>query len=730
MRNPQLNPAQSEAVHHGTGPLLVIAGAGAGKTRVLTHRVAHLIATGAARPWEITAVTFTNKASREMAERVAELLGGPAEGCFVGTFHRWALEHLRRHPLEAGLKPGFAIVDRDEQRTLVTRAMRDAGLEGSGPPARQVMRTISTAVNRMLGPTEHAEASRDQWAEHVSEVWRRYAALKQTANAVDFDDMLARFLRLLRSSDALRSGVARRCRYLLVDEFQDTNAIQLELLKLAVSPEHSITAVGDEDQSIYRWRGADVGNILEFERHFPGARVVALEENYRSTASILATADGVIRNNRSRRAKTLFTSRSGGRLVRVFVADDDVAEARWVADGVESLRNTEEHTSIAVLMRTNAQTRPFEEELTRRRVPYRVVGGLRFWQRAEIRNAVAYLRLLVAPEDELAFRRVVNVPARGIGAAALDALQREAERSGEALVTAARGLPASLPPRARTALTGFFATLDELAAAAGGCSSAELVERTLAASGLVELYGGDTPEELARRENLDQLVAAMAQAEATGVDLATYLDSVALLSDSDEPTGADAVNLMTLHAAKGLEFDAVFLVGLEDGLLPHVNASDSQGVEEERRLAYVGMTRARAQLALTAARQRFLYGRRKRCQLSPFLAELPRQHCIDESTGAPPWQPSQTAEDTLEAPPQQAGRETPREKPRRRIEPTAVDGAGTPWRPGDQVRHSRFGTGSVLACRGRGPQLKLVVYFPSAGKKTLVPSIAKLEKLT
>jgi len=722
-----LNPPQREAVTHGTGPLLVLAGAGSGKTRVLTYRVAHLLGSGLAAPHEVTAVTFTNRAAGEMVERVERLLGRPPGATFVGTFHRWALGLLRAFPERLGLPKRFAILDSDDQRSLLARAVKDLELDPKAFPSREVQARISAAANRGHGPAQLAHA--DQTGPELARVWERYIALKGEAGGVDFDDMLALALELLRRDPEVRATVQQRCRFLLVDEFQDTNHLQLELLRRAVGPEKSLTAVGDEDQSIYRWRGAEVDNILSFEKAFDGARVVTLEQNYRSTEPILRAAGELIAHNRLRRGKRLFTSRGGGEPVRLYVGEDERAEARWCADRIEELADRHPLGSMAILMRTNAQTRPFEEELTRRRLPYRVVGGLRFWQRAEVKDALAYLRLLVRPGDTLAFQRVVNVPARGIGAATLDLLTAHAEATGQALPVAARELPAALSPRARLALESFFGLLDAAAARRGELGSGDLAGFLLTESGLLALYDQGSEEHLARRENLGQLVSALAEADQRGQSLEEFLDAVALLEEGDEANQSSAVGLLTLHAAKGLEFDVVFLAGLEDGLLPHASSlKDGDGLEEERRLAYVGMTRARRWLALTAARSRFLFGDRKLTRSSPFLHELPVTAYRDVSdlplTPAVPAPSGRPAHDSR--PPQ-----APTAEPRRRGRPlpaTVTDANGIPWRPGLKVRHPTFGSGLVLQCLGGGAQLKLVIFFDRVGRKTLLPTLAKLEK--
>jgi DNA helicase-2/ATP-dependent DNA helicase PcrA len=725
-----LNSAQREAVRHGEAPLLVLAGAGSGKTRVLTYRIARLLADGLAAPHQVTAVTFTNKAAREMSERVERLVGTPLAGGFVGTFHRWALDVLRRWPRPAGLPDRFGILDRDDQRALVGRVAKELGLDSREWPPRLLLARISNETNRGRGPDELEARTGDPQAETVAGVWRAYARAKRDAGVVDFDDMLRLALDAVRRDDRVRTAVRRRAGWLLVDEFQDTNLLQMTLLKEVLGPSGRITAVGDEDQSIYRWRGAELDNILSFERHFPGARVVALERNYRSTAPILEVSGALISRNTMRRGKRLYTEAEGGEVVRLYVGLDERAEARWIADRCEELRATVSYDEMAVLVRTNAQTRALEEELTRRRLPHRVVGGLRFWQRAEVKDALAYLRLVVNPDDVMAFERVVNVPARGVGAATLDALRRHGDTHGRSLPQAARSLPDDLTKRARIALEAFNSMIDEAREQRERLDPADHVGWLLERSGLLALYDGDDEERVVRRENLQQLASAVAEASERGQALEEFLDAVALLEDTDEDAAHDAVSLMTLHSAKGLEFDVVVLAGLEDGLLPHASSRDEpDGLEEERRLAYVGMTRARRWLALTAARSRFLFGQRTATRLSRFLDEIEPGSVTDVSD-TPRFE---TAAGGADVAPSGAvapsHRVTARGGDRRSIRSTVTDADGNGWRPGDRVAHRRFGTGVVLACQGRGPQLKLVVYFDRAGRKTLVPTIARLEKV-
>ncbi len=724
-----LNEPQREAVSYGTGPLLVLAGAGSGKTRVLTYRIAYLLANDRAQDTEITAVTFTNKAALEMRERVETLLGQPLRGGFVGTFHRWSLEILRRDPQAAGLPRRFVIADTDEQRQMIKRELKKLGLDPKEHPPRALLGRISGLVNRGTSQSTFAARAADSQSELLSRIWEGYEARKKAAGAVDFDDMLVLARDVLKDNAEIRSRIQTRARWLLVDEFQDTNALQMDLLSIVLSGDRNLTAVGDEDQSIYRWRGAEMDNILAFERHFPGASVVKLEENYRSTAPILATAGALIAANQRRRGKTLFTSREGGEAVRLYVGSDERAEARWVADRFQEQQSRYQLGEMAVLMRTNAQTRSFEEEFTRRHMAHRVIGGLRFWQRAEVKDALAYLRLVLRSDDTIAFERVVNVPTRGIGAATIDILRTRADRDGTTLVEAARKLPDELSPRARISLERFFQILEEAREQRAELDSGDLVGWLLEASGLLAMYDGDDDEKTARRENLQQLAAAVSEAAGRGQDLDAFLDAISLLEDQDQESTPNAVSLMTLHAAKGLEFDVVVLAGFEDGLLPHSNSRDEpESLEEERRLAYVGMTRSRRWLAMTVARTRFLFGTRLPTRPSRFLEELP-EDCYSDVSDSPLTASPSSFGAGAQTPTGRPARPRPSGRPAKKAAATVVDESGQGWRPGDRVRHGRFGTGVVLACQGTGPRLKLVVFFDRAGRKTLVPTIAKLDRL-
>jgi len=706
-----LNPEQREAVLHERGPLLVLAGAGSGKTRVITHRLARLVETGA-DPRTILAVTFTNKAAGEMRGRAASLIGGAARLAFVGTFHSWALRFLRRQAAAASLPPRFSIADSADQLTLVKEAMAELSISDQVLPPGAVRSRISQAKNALVSAQRFEQTQADFAGERIARVYVLYEKKLAAAGALDFDDLIVWSVRLLEARPDVLSGERRRARHLLIDEYQDTNTSQDALIKLLGEGADSLCAVGDEDQSIYRWRGAEIEHILRFDTDFPGARIVALERNYRSTAKILAAASTLVANNRRRRVKTLRADRGEGARVRLWRFDEDRSEAEAVARAIEE--GGRSSGDVAVLYRTNAQSRSFEEELVRRKIPYRVVGGMKFYERAEVKDALAYLRLAVRPEDDLAFRRVVNVPARGIGAATLDLLARAARESSRSLWEAS-GLPVpGLPERARTALSRFRSIVHDLRERAQTYAPSALLEHLLASTGYAALYeSSQDPEDEARRDNLRELLSSAEEFERSneeGATVAEYLDAVSLATDADAAAAAGAVpvTLSTLHAAKGLEFPAVFVVGLEEGYLPHGESSeDEDELEEERRLLYVGMTRAKDELTLTHADRRLVYGRVQLRNPSRFLEELPRE-AIEETFAAP-------------------GRRTFADDGgptifRREPEPEAA----RPLSRGKRVRHPRYGYGVILIEEGSGDETRLTVYFDRAGKKKFVARYADL----
>ncbi len=709
-----LNPEQREAVLHPKGPLLVLAGAGSGKTRVITHRIARLVETGA-DPRSIVAVTFTNKAAQEMRERVQKLIGIAVPIGFVGTFHSWSLRLLRRHAAAAGLPPRFAIADSADSLSLVKEAMSELGISEQMLPPGSVRSRISHAKNALI-TAEKFEASQFDFAgERVAKVFRAYEKKLASAGALDFDDLILRAVRLLSQRPEVQASESRRTRHLLIDEYQDTNTSQDALVKLFGAGADSLCAVGDEDQSIYRWRGAEVEHILRFDEDFPGAKIVPLERNYRSTSKILEAASKLVSHNRRRRPKTLRADRGEGSRVRLWRFDEDRSEAEVVAREIGS--GGRAPSEIAILYRTNAQSRGFEEELVRRRIAYVVVGGMKFYDRAEVKDALAYLRLAVRPEDDFAFRRVVNVPARGIGTATLDRIAAAASESGRSWWEVSGEPLPGLTDRARMALGRFRTLVSELHGRAETYSPSAMLEHLLDTSGYAALYEGSTErEDVARRENLEELVSSAREFErrnAEGATLAEYLDTVALATDADAaPVGGGAVTLSTLHAAKGLEFKDVYVVGLEEGYLPHGNSGDdAEELEEERRLLYVGMTRAEDQLTLTLAERRLVYGKIQFRSPSRFLDEMP-PGALEERLERAPSAPRFAA-------PVASNRFS-------RIEPEQESQEPAPLGRGRRVRHPRYGVGVILAQEGSGEDTRLTVYFDRAGKKKFVARYADL----
>lgn len=698
-----LNPEQKEAVLHEKGPLLVLAGAGSGKTRVITHRLARLVEAGV-DPRSILAVTFTNKAAEEMRERARKLLGGAAVLSFIGTFHAWALRLLRRYAAAAKLPPRFSIADSADQLALVKEAMVELQISDQVLPPGAVRARISHAKNALVSAQRFEETQTDFAGERIARIYLLYEKKLEAAGALDFDDLIARSVRLLRERPDILVAERRRIRHLLIDEYQDTNAAQDALVKLLGEGADSLCAVGDEDQAIYRWRGAEVEHILRFDEDFPGARIIPLETNYRSTDGILKAASAVVANNRRRREKKLRADRGQGARVRLAHFEEDRQETESVARAIaEGGRRAGD---VAVLYRTNAQSRPFEEELVRRRIPYVVVGGMKFYERAEVKDAIAYLRLSVRPEDDLAFRRVVNVPARGIGAATLDRIAAAARQTRRSWWEISGHPPAGLSDRARVALSRFRSLVEDLREKAQSYSPASLIEYLFEATGYAALYeGSEDREDEARRENLQELLNSAREFErrnAEGSTVAEYLDTVSLATDADVvAAGGGAVTLSTLHAAKGLEFPAVFIVGLEEGYLPHGESrEDAEEIEEERRLLYVGMTRARDELTLTLAGRRLVYGKVQYRSASRFVEEIPAEAL--EQLSAP-----RAARPTI-------FENVPEDVPRH------------PLVRGRRVRHPRYGYGVILAQEGSGDETRLTVYFDRAGKKKFVARYADL----
>src|SRR4051794_12453122 len=608
-----LNPQQREAVTHGEGPLLVLAGAGSGKTRVITYRIAWLIGELGVNPTNILAVTFTNKAANEMVSRVGHLVpgsGARAHGnLWIGTFHSTSLRMLRRYADRLGYTKSFAVYDTSDQLTLVRRCMRELQMNDEAFPPRSILNRISASKNELIGPAEYEKENLDFFGSRVAEVYRMYQRRLKEYDAMDFDDLIGNYVALIEKNEDIADEIHNRFQHLLIDEYQDTNRAQYMLIKALAGKGQNIVAVGDEDQSIYRFRGADINNILNFERDFPGARIIKLEQNYRSTGNILDAATGVVSNNVARKGKRLFTDSGSGDPVRVVTAGTDREEATFVIDKITSMRGTYKLTDFAVLFRTNAQSRPFEEELLRANMPYSVVGGVKFYERAEIKDILAFLRLAIRPHDTPSIERVINVPSRGIGDTTVAALDAEANTRGISLWAVIEDDLGFLPSRAAKAVREFREIIHDLQRAAAN-PPPEFLDYVLLRTGYRRMLqeSRDVQDE-SRLQNLDELLnSAREFTEAnSGATLADYLDSLTLISDLDRYESQKGVTLMTLHAAKGLEFKVVFLAGMEEGILPHSQSLEqSDDLEEERRLCYVGMTRAREQLYCLHAQQRYI----------------------------------------------------------------------------------------------------------------------------
>ena len=730
-----LNEAQREAVLTLDGPVLLLAGAGTGKTRALTTRLAHLLATGKARtPGQILAVTFTNKAAQEMRERVAELLGLPSvEGWWLGTFHAQAARILRYHAERVGLKSNFTILDADDQLRLLKQILRAADIDDKKSPARSVMAVIQRWKDRGLKPEAVSDSEAGDLANgRLLEIYRSYQERLIALNACDFGDLLLHNLTLFQADPDLLADYHRRFRYILVDEYQDTNVAQYLWLRLLAQGHKNICCVGDDDQSIYGWRGAEVGNILRFEEDFPGARVIRLERNYRSTGRILAAASGLIAHNEGRLGKTLWTEDEGGEKLRLRGLWDGEAEARFVGEAIEDLQRKEPGLSlneVAILVRAGAQTREFEERFITLGLPYRVVGGPRFYERMEIRDALAYLRLVHQPDDDLAFERIMNKPKRGLGEATLQKLHSAARATDQPLALTARQMAETdeLRPAARRALGGLMEDFARWRGFLADHSHVELAELVLEESGYTEMLMNDKSLEApGRLENLKELVAALAEFE----NLGGFLEHVSLVMENIQAEGGQLVSIMTLHAAKGLEFDSVFLPGWEEGLFPNQRSLDETGqraLEEERCLAYVGLTRARKRVIVSFAANRRLHGSWVSAIPSRFVDELPAEQIEEESDqgiygaargGGGGFGESSWGQN-LESPGFQRARERRKAAPFIDVTPQVVESLpGGSFPPGARVFHKKFGYGSVVLAEGE----KLTIAFDKAGEKRVMES--------
>jgi len=745
----ELNSGQREAATAVDGPVLILAGAGTGKTRAITYRIAHLINQGVSGN-AILAVTFTNKAAAQMKERVGDLLvrqGKAFDDPWIGTFHAFSAWLLRREAKRLGLPRDFKIYDADDQTSAVKLALEHLKIKDPGEKVRSLLERISFAKNHGQTPAQIA-AEAAKWNEPLgitaSKVYEEYEAILRKAGALDFDDLLLRAVQVLREHPDARAAWQGRFRYIHVDEYQDTNRVQYDLLRLLVTDSRNLCVVGDEDQSIYRWRGADVGNILRFDEDFPGARVVRLEENYRSTQTILDAAAGVVSNNRRRLGKKLRATRSSGDRLAFLEARDSKAEAEYVADRIRALQGQDPAVHCAVLYRTNAQSRSFEEAMRARGMRYRMLGGFSFYQRAEVKDALAYARLAIFPDDDIALLRVINTPPRGIGKTTVDSLAALAqERKLSIWVAIGEMLNLATPGRSTAPLRDFRMLIESLQQEVSTSSPAEFLQTILTRTGYLDmLLQRDSSEDTARADNLRELVNAMAEGVERGETLSDFLDQAALVSDADNYDENAQLTLMTLHSAKGLEFDHVFLTGMEEGVFPHSRAqNDNEELEEERRLCYVGMTRAKQSLTVTRAVYRRMYGSERLSGSLPsrFLQEIPGE-LIETAEGS-----LADAGETrrYEPDPEYSYSE---EEFTRRVRRTAVPtrtAASTAPRPrsgtssragkpganpliGQRVRHATYGTGTIIDVEEDGEDRKFTVRFSDYGTKKLIERYANL----
>ncbi len=740
-----LNPEQREAVEAIDGPVLVLAGAGTGKTRVLTTRLAHILATGHAKPWEILSVTFTNKAAREMKERVGKLIGEAVEGLpWLGTFHSIAAQILRRHAELVDLKSSFTILDTDDQLRLMKQLIQAEGIDEKRWTPRYLGALIDGWKNRGLTPDKLPEDAKYKFADGAGQkLYEAYQARLRILNACDFGDLLLHNLTIFMQHPDVLKEYHRKFRYLLVDEYQDTNVCQYLWLRLLAQGSHNLCCVGDDDQSIYGWRGAEVDNILRFEKDFPGAKVIRLERNYRSTGHILGAAAGLITANKSRLGKTLWTEDEPGEKVQVRGIWDGEAEARFVADEIENwVSNGRQHGECAVLVRASWQMRAFEDRFIMLGLPYKVIGGPRFFERAEIRDAHAYFRLVRSIDDDLAFERIVNTPKRGIGATSVQKVAHAARSAGLSMAAAARMMTETDEIRggAKTGLKTFLRDIDRWAQLADTMRHDELAEIILDESGYTAMWREDkSPQAAGKLDNLKELVRSMGEFDT----LEAYLEHVSLVAELDTTSGGDEVSLMTLHAAKGLEFPLVFLPGWEETVFPSQRSLDEGGtsaLEEERRLAYVGITRARERAVISFTANRMIFGRWQAVIPSRFVDEMPTDYVeavsdtgyYDSGPGfegvkeqadpfistysSPGWKRYQAATG--------AGRKGGPAviEGRANFVETSSAGSGK-WKAGDRVFHDKFGYGTVSRADGA----KLTVSFDKAGEKKVVDSFVRGE---
>ena len=743
-----LNEPQREAVYYTEGPLLILAGAGSGKTRVLTHRIAYLIEEKGVNPWNILAITFTNKAAGEMRERVDRLVGFGSESIWVSTFHSMCVRILRRHISLLGYDTNFTIYDADDQKTLMKDVCKLLQIDTKIYKERALLAAVSHAKNELVTPEEfRLNAGGDFSQRKIAEVYEEYEKQLKANNALDFDDLLIKTVQLFQTQADVLEYYQERFRYIMVDEYQDTNTVQFELVRLLASKYRNLCVVGDDDQSIYKFRGANIKNILNFEQYFEDAKVIKLEQNYRSTSNILNAANAVIRNNAGRKDKTLWTDNGDGEKIQFRQFDSAYDEAEYIVDDIRKRVREKEYSyhDNVILYRTNAQSRMFEEKFVTANIPYKIVGGINFYARREIKDLLAYLKTVDNGKDDLAVRRIVNVPKRGIGLTSINRVQDYAAAYNIGFYDALRAV--DLIPnigRGASKLDSFVALIEHFKTDAEDMSISDLLKEIIEETGYIEsLQAEDMVEAETRIENIDELLSKVAAYEEDCEDrnepasLSGFLEEVALVADIDSlDEDTDYVVLMTLHSAKGLEFPNVYLAGMEDGLFPSymtITADDPEEVEEERRLCYVGITRAEKELTLTCARRRMIRGETQYNKMSRFLKEIPMELL---STGAVFTKDKEEPEVKVSA--YMQAKQAFKAKPFGGSAPYSQSpaksfgkpsGKGLDYKTGDRVRHIKFGEGTVTAIIEGGRDYEVTVAFDTAGTKKMFAAFAKLEKI-
>lgn len=763
----KLNEPQREAVYHTDGPLLILAGAGSGKTRVLTHRIAYLIGERGVNPWNILAITFTNKAAEEMRQRVDNLVGFGAESVWVSTFHSACVRILRRFIDRLGYENHFTIYDTDDQKTLIKEVCRKVDVDTKVFKERSLLSAISSAKNEMILPDEfELNAGGDFAKMKIAKVYREYEAQMRANNALDFDDLLVKTVQLLQTQPDVLESYQERFRYIMVDEYQDTNTVQFQLVSLLAGKYKNLCVVGDDDQSIYKFRGANIRNILDFEHEFPDAKVIKLEQNYRSTGNILNAANSVIANNRGRKEKSLWTENGEGELIRLRQFDTAFDEADFIGEDIKSaVRQGGSYNDSAVLYRTNAQSRLLEEKFIAMNIPYKIVGGVNFYARREIKDLLAYLKTIDNGRDDVAVRRIINVPKRGIGLTTINRIQESAIERGigfyEALL--APGLIAGVG-RSATKLDSFAALIEYFKTLAEEMNITDLLQEVIEKTGYIEsLENEDKEEAKTRKENIDELISKAATYEESCQDkdekatLSGFLEEVALVADIDSlDEDQEYVVLMTLHSAKGLEFPRVYLAGMEDGLFPgymSINAGEREELEEERRLCYVGITRAEQELTLTSARRRMVHGETQYNPMSRFVKEIPRE-LLDTGNKKFTQETEMPAQQNTYARAREAFRAQAFAGALGGMTPAKNQGVGKPltgsqalaslqkgsqlaaggngplgYEVGDRVRHVKFGEGTVTDIKEGGRDHEVTIEFDSVGTRKMFAKFAKLVKV-